>query len=181
MLRQLALHSVLLILVLAIAALAPLMAEDNLVETPIFRLEFPPGWKREGESTPLKVRGPNSEVLLMSIAMPAPGDRNGSRLVGTKQMAQFWKETIRRALVGATSQQGMKQTEPFAERVMQGLPLFTAKSQDDERGSFLSCYGLVGHGGAVFIITVEGWLKNKATAETAVEGMLKNIVWKRQS
>ena len=180
MIRRLVHHSVLL-LVVSIAVAAPAAADDSVMETSIFRLELPSGWKTEGRSTPLRVRGPNSEVLLISVAMPAPGDTNAARMSDTKQMAQFWKEGIRRSLAGATSQQGMKQTEPFAERVMQGLPLFTAKSQDDERGSFLSCYGLVGHGGAVFIITVEGWLKNKATAETAVEGMLKNIVWKRQS
>ena len=64
---------------------------------------------------------------------------------------------------------------------MQGLPFFIAKSEDDQRGSFLSCYGLVGRGGAVFIITVEGWLRNKSTAEAAVESMIKNIVWKERS
>ena len=115
----------------------------------------------------------------MSIAMPAPGDRNDSRLVGTQQMAQFWKERIRRALVGATSQQGMKATEPFTEKVMQGLPFFIAKSEDDQRDSFLSCYGLVGRGGAVFIITVEGWSRNKSTAEAAVVSMIKNICLER--
>ena len=91
------------------------------------------------------------------------------------------RERIRQFLVGATSQQVMKPIEPFIERAVQGLPIFTAKSQDEQRGSFLSCYGLVGRAGTVFIITVEGWLRNKSTAEAAVEGMIKNIVWKRRT
>jgi len=181
MLRRFALHTALLILVFSIGATAPVLAVDSVMETSIFRLELPAGWKEEGRSTPLRVRGPNSEVLLISVAMPAPGDANVDRMIDTKQMVQFWKEKIRTSLVGATSQQGMKPTEPFTERAVQGLPLFTAKSQDEQRGSFLSCYGLVGRGGTVFIITVEGWLRNKSTAEAAVEGMIKNIVWKRRT
>jgi hypothetical protein len=174
-------HSALLVLVVSTAVAAPVLADDRVMETPIFRLELPLGWKTEGQGTPLRARGPNSEVLLISVAIPDPRDTNAGRMADTRQMASFWKEGIRRSLVGAISQPGMKQTEPFTERVSQGLALFTAKSQDEQRGSFLSCYGLIGHAGAVFIITVEGWLKNKPTAEVAVEEMIKTIVWKRQT
>jgi len=118
---------------------------------------------------------------LISVAMPAPGDSNAGKMAGTSTMTDFWKEAIRKALVGAISQQGMKTTEPFTEKSMQGLPFFTAKSENEQRGSFLSCYGLIGRGGAVFMVTVEGWLKDKATAEAAVEGMFKSIVWKRKT
>jgi hypothetical protein len=75
---------------------------------------------------------------------------------------------VYRRSVSATTSQGRRDQ----------LPLFTAKAQKD--GSFLSGYGLVGHGGAVFMITVEGGMKNKSAAEMAVEGMIRNIVWKRQ-
>jgi len=180
MFHQLALHSA-FILVIFVTAAAPVAAEDSALETSVFRLQLPNGWNKEGQSTPLRARGPNSEVLLISVAMPAPGDSNAGKMAGTSTMTDFWKEAIRKALVGAISQQGMKTTEPFTEKSMQGLPFFTAKSENEQRGSFLSCYGLIGRGGAVFMVTVEGWLKDKATAEAAVEGMFKSIVWKRKT
>ena len=180
MFHRLALHSS-FILMISIAVAAPVAAQDNALETSVFRLELPRGWNKEGESTPVRARGPNSEVLLISVAVPAPGDSNASKMADTKPMTDFWKEGIRKALVAATSQQGMKTTEPFTETSMQGFPFFTAKSENEQRGSFLSCYGLIGRGGAVFMVTVEGWLKNKSTAEAAVEGMFKSIVWKRKT
>src|SRR5262249_60156881 len=112
-------------------------AEDSALETWVFRLQLPNGWNKEGPSTPLRARGPNSEVLLISVAMPAPGDSNAGKMAGTSTMTDFWKEAIRKALVGAISQQGMKTTEPFTEKSMQGLPFFTAKSENDHRCTVL--------------------------------------------
>ena len=163
---------------ISFATAAPVPADDSVLETSIFRLELPRGWNKEDGGPPLRARGPNSEVLLISVAMPAPDSNNANRMAETQVMMDFWKERIRKALLGATSQQGMKTTEPFTESSMQGLPFFTAKSQNDQRGSFLSCYALIGRGGAVFIVTVEGWRKNKSTAEAAVGDMFKAIVWK---
>src|SRR5215475_7394567 len=148
MFRRLALYSA-FVLVISVVTAAPAPPDDSVLETSVFRLELPRGWNKEGQSTPIRARGPNSEVLLISVAMPAPSDGNANRMADTKVMTDFWREGIRKALVGAISQQGMKTTEPFTEKSMQGLPFFTAKSRDEQRGSFLSCYGLIGRGGAV--------------------------------
>jgi len=181
MLHRLTRLSVFLVLAVLIPVSTPVAADDVALETSIFRLKYPPGWKEEtldSKSPPIRLRGPGSEILLITVAMPAPGDANARRMADTKQLAEFWKERMRQALTEATSD--MTIMEPFTQRTMQGLPLFTVRAQKDgERSAFFSGYGLVGHGGAVLFITVEGWLKNRSTAEAAVESMIRNIVWKQ--
>jgi hypothetical protein len=182
MLRRHARQSAALALVVCFLAVAPVVAQERTIETALFRLELPKGWKTDGQSTPRRVRGPNSEVMLITIAMPDPAGVNANWMAETKEVERFWREGIRRSLVtGVAQKKGMKQTEPFTERTLKGLPCYTAKSQDDQRGIFLSGYGLIGRRGVVVLITVEGSLKDRPTGEAAAERVLKNIVWKRQN
>jgi hypothetical protein len=58
------------------------------------------------------------------------------------------------------------------------LLFYSAKTENSKSKAFLAAYGLIGKKGAVFIVTVEGWLKDKDTASLAIEKMLANIQWK---
>ena len=168
-----------LVIVISSLAAVPVLSDEHAIETAAFRLELPRGWKGGGQGTPLRLRGPNSEVMLVTIATPDAAGVD-ARVAKSQQFVGFWREGIRKALVGGVLEKpGMKTVEPLTERKLQALPFFRARAQDEVRGIFLSGYGLIGRGGAVFLVTVEGRLKDKAGAEAAAERMLEGIVWKQ--
>jgi hypothetical protein len=168
-----------LAIVIGSLAAVPVLSDERAIETAVFRLELPRGWKGGGQGTPLRLRGPNSEVMLVTVAMPGAAGVD-ARIAKSQQFVGFWRDGIRKALVGGVLEKpGMKTVDPFTERKLQALPYFKARAQDEVHGIFLSGYGLIGRGGVVFLVTVEGRLKDKAGAEAAAERMLKGIVWKQ--
>ena len=172
---MLRLFTLLLLLASSAAAHADSFLSEKGITTPAFTLRFPAGWKLLEKRAPVPVQGPNHEMMLISPIMPAPDAKQG--MENSEELADFWRDKIKSALSGSVTQEGMMVVQPYRESEIDGMPYFVAAARVPKDGVFLGSYGLIGKNGVVFIVTVEGELKDEAKAKSVTESMLKSIQW----
>jgi len=170
--------SVIFLLFVAAPAVSAGMLQEDGIETHLYTLKYPDGWRLESKALPVAVQGPDSEIMLITPALPAPDSEATDKMKDTDAMYEFWRERIRRVIEQSISEENMTIVEPYQESAIGSLPLLSGCSHTTSDKSFLCVYGLIGKGGAVFLITVEGLLKHEKNARDETVNMLKSIEWK---
>jgi hypothetical protein len=149
---------------------------QEAIETPVFRLDVPKDWQIETRGPPVQVRGPNSELMFIEVVSPEkPEAASPDEL---ERLQAFWKEKITNTLEQEVV--GTSIVEEFTESTIDGRWFLKAKGRREDRGIFVGAYGLLDHSGVAFTVTVAGWVKDEATAESTAELMLQAIIWKRR-
>ena len=154
--------------------------KQEVVESPIFRLDIPMGWKIVTRGPPINIRGPDNELMVIEAAVQASQTDDAKGLATSGLIEKLWKDQLGNAMNKQVTFEGMTVTEPLHETTLDGRLLLKAKALVEKEGGFISSYGLIDHGGTYFMVTVAGWLKDKEAAESTTESMLQGIVWKNK-
>jgi len=153
---------------------------QEVIDSAVYRVDIPKDWKIVTRGPPTNVRGPDNELMVIEAAVQTSETDDAKNLATSGVTEKLWKEQIGKAMVNIVSYEGMTITEPLNETTLDGRLFLKTKALVEKEGGFISSYGLIDQGGSYLMVTVAGWLKDKAASESTVESMLQNIVWRRK-